>query len=944
MDYTIDSLRKKAKDILRSKSKEDITDVIENIEKLLEDYNIHKIELELQHDELLRTNQVLEKQNQKLEQLFDHAPIGYLILDHDGYILEVNQTGKSILQKDKKTLHRTPFHQYIHPGSQDRFYFHWLALKETGEAQSIDIRLKRENQEVKHFLINSLLYKDSETGKKLVRVSLTDISAVKEAEALRDSERRYRMLFQNMINGLLVLKPYVVENELMDFRFFRANSVFQQLTGTSTQSMDSVPFMHIFPDEGFQILPMLFSTFSENKNQKLENIQLKSGNVVNIYSYIPEKDYVALIFENVTGQKLAEADRLKSDQMLKTVFKILPVGVTITNKQGKIIDLNKASEQMLGIHVKDHIFKDIPRNKWKVVRKDLTPLPQSEYASVLALQKNKIVENVEMGVIKSDGSITWLNVSAAPVPLPDLGVAVVYSDITQRVKAQEETEEKFKNIVQNSTDAIIIVNPKGSIIEWNKGCEIIFDTSRKDAIGQKLWLFLQNVLSPDSPLKKQSETLRRKIKQALVGGKSEWFKNLSEVDIIDKQGNVKTIQSVIFPVRSSYGYLLGLVARDITETKQTEIMLKIAKQKAEEASQAKSLFLANISHEIRTPINAIMGFTEILKEYPLSDVKFKSHLKGIEKSSKALISLINDILDLSRIEAGKMILNPTNFNIRDLIYDVKQIFSLKASEKGIEIITNVSEYVPQWLVMDETRIRQILFNLVGNAVKFTHRGGISIDISCNINFENKNLIDLHMEVADTGIGIDQRNLKTIFEPFYQKNPPGFLKQEGTGLGLSISKRFVEMMNGEISVESEMNRGTRFMIKIPGISVVRDHHSSSKKSPENTFTSENHRDETFAPFDNIQLIRKIFDEVIIQKGSEENAKVFMQEKIWFEFDKISDILGFDEIFSFAKDLIQLSDEHNLINLKLFAQKLQEQAKGYNVIEINRLLSAFESLRQ
>ncbi|MFW6248909.1 MAG: PAS domain S-box protein, partial [Bacteroidota bacterium] len=635
MNYNIESLRKKAKDILRNKTKEDITDVIENIEKLLEDYNIHKIELELQHDELIRTNHILEKQKQKLEQLFDYAPIGYLILDNDGTILEVNQTGKKILQKNQKEFHGIPFHQYIHPASQDRFYFHWRALHETGEPQSTDIRIKTKNQEVNYFLINSIPYQDTDTGQQLVRVSLTDISAVKEAEALRDSERRYRMLFQNMINGLLVLKPYVVDNELHDFRFFRANSVFQQLTGVSTQSMDSVPIMHIFPDEGYQILPMLFNTYLENKNQKIENILLKTGKVVNIYSYIPEKDYVALIFEDVTGQKIAEADRLKSDQMLKTVFKILPVGVAITNKQGQIIDLNQASKQLLGIQKKDHIFKDIPGNKWKVVNKDMTPLPKSEYASVLALKKNKMVENIEVGVVKSEGNITWLNVSAAPVPLPDLGVAVVYSDITQRVKAQEETEEKFKNIVRNSTDAIIIVNPKGSIIEWNKGCEIIFDLSRKEAMGQKLWLFLQNVLSPDSPLKKQSETLKEKIKQALVGGRSEWFKNLSEADIIDKHGNIKTIQSVIFPVKSSYGYLLGMVARDITETKQTEIMLKIAKQKAEEASQAKSLFLANISHEIRTPINAIMGFTEILKEYPLSDVKFKSHLKGIEKSGKA---------------------------------------------------------------------------------------------------------------------------------------------------------------------------------------------------------------------------------------------------------------------------------------------------------------------
>jgi PAS domain S-box-containing protein len=767
-----------------------------------------------------------------------------------------------------------------------------------------------------------------------------------EANLLRDSERRYRLLFKNMINGFLVLKPIFKEGKLTDFHFFRANAAFEKMTGLEAAKMVDCPFKDVFPDKAHQILPMLFETVKQNENQSIENFYLKTDTIVNFYSFIPEEDYVAIIIEDVTAQKNAEAERIKSEQMLKTIFSLLPVGVTVTDESGDIIDCNKASESLLGLKKEEHLIRNFAGKEWKIVRTDLTPMPPEEFASVKALKENRIVENVEMGIVKEEDQVTWINVSAAPIPLPDLGVAIVYSDITERVQAHEESEEKFKNVVQNSTDAIIIVNPEGAIIEWNKGCELIFGIDRKTALSQKVWTFLSNVVAPESPLGINNLFLKENIQHTLRTGDSPWFQSINEAEFIVSGGKRKTIQSSIFPVKSAHGYLLGIVSRDISESKETERMLKLAKEKAEDASQAKSRFLANISHEIRTPLNAIMGFTEILKEFQVDNGRFKDHLSGIEKSSKALMSLINDILDLSRLEAGKMEVSPVALNIRNLIDDVKQIFSLKAEKKGINLYAEVEPCVPVVISMDEVRLRQVLFNLLGNAVKFTEEGSISIDVKTDNYDATKHLTDLIIVVSDTGIGIEEEDMDVIFNPFYQKAHMRIAKQEGTGLGLAISRRFVQMMNGEIKVDSKPGEGTRFSVILHNVSILK---ARTPKTLMEDLPAEINKDknkkqksiEYYESQDFLDLIRK---EIREHSGSEENARKFLDDKIWWEFDKIADILGFEEVKDFAQNLLEIAKNESLTNLASFASKLRDEARAFNVIGINQLLDSFEKLRK
>jgi PAS domain S-box-containing protein len=938
MKYNPETLREKAKELLGQTFAKENHLILNDIEKLVEEYNIHKIELELQQDEIFRVNQELEEKNRRLDDLFENAPLGYFILNSQGLIVEINSTATKLFEKPKELILQKPFNLLVHPSSQDRFYFHWQKIIETKCSGNVEIAMTTGKTESEHFLLNSLPYFDKEQQQWYVRLSATNVSDIKEADVLRDSERRYRLLFKNMINGLLVLKPVAEQGEITDFRFFRANAAFEQITGYISRAMEGASLMHVFPDNGQSIFAFLMETARLKLNQKMVNFHLSNDIFVNLYSFIPEEGYVAMIVEDVTAQMNSEKERLKSEELLQTIFKILPVGVTVTDMHGSIIDCNPASEALLGIKKEQHLVRHLASQSWEIIRTDLSPKPPDEFASVIALRENRIVENVEMGIVKNQAGISWINVSAAPIPLPDMGVAIVYSDITERVNAQEETEEKFKNIIQNSTDAIIIVNQSGAIIEWNKGCELIFGFKRKIAIGQKIWSFMQNILLPDPVMSHESLFSFENITEALKTGESKWFQRINETAIKGLYGKPKILQSVAFPVKSAGGYLLGVVARDISESKETENMLKIAKEKAEEASHIKSQFLANISHEIRTPLNAIMGFTEILKEFPVTDQKFKSHLSGIEKSSKALMALISDILDLSRIEAGKMVINPSSLTIANLVGDVKQIFSLKAEQKGIDFQIIIDDNVPRVVFLDELRLRQILFNLVGNAVKFTQQGYIRVEVSSRRNPDKEKLANITFKVIDSGPGIDLKDMEAIFDPFFQKKTHETAKQEGTGLGLAISRRFAQMMHGEISVDSIKGQGTEFQLLIPDVPIMETPGSSARDAHSN----ENISDLNSTAYK--ELTELIFRELISKFGSHEKANEFLKNQIWSEYDKIADILGFDEVISFTGLLLEISEKNDLQYLKEFGNRLSREAASFNVIEINRMLTSFEVLRQ
>ncbi len=296
---------------------------------------------------------------------------------------------------------------------------------------------------------------------------------------------------------------------------------------------------------------------------------------------------------------------------------------------------------------------------------------------------------------------------------------------------------------------------------------------------------------------------------AWIGGMQGELDSFSvEYRLQTKQEDYIWVQSRGLVLRDAKGSPIRLAGSntDVTERKRFEVELLKARHSAEASSRAKSEFLANMSHEIRTPMNGIIGITDLLMETELTGEQ-REYVEMLKGSADSLLSIINDILDLSKIEAGKFELDTSAFKLRDCIKDVLVIGAVSASKKGLQLTTDIASDVPDSIVGDQGSVKQVLINLVGNAVKFTEKGSVSICVSrqeCGAGW-----ITLHFSVADTGIGIPEEHQRKIFDIFTQADSSTTRKYGGTGLGLSICSRLVQMMKGEIWVESKPGNGSSF---------------------------------------------------------------------------------------------------------------------------------------
>jgi len=381
--------------------------------------------------------------------------------------------------------------------------------------------------------------------------------------------------------------------------------------------------------------------------------------------------------------------------------------------------------------------------------------------------------------------------------------------VAERTSKLEESERKLIGIIDFLPDATLVIDRQGRVIAWNKAMEELTGIKSEKMLGkgdyeysipffgERRPILIDLVLNPDHELEKLYDAFRREGNTLLAETCSRQLKE-SPVYIF-------AAASVLLDTN---GQVVGAIEtlRDITQWKEIEKELIQARCLAEDATKAKSEFLANMSHEIRTPMNGVIGMTGLLLDTPLNSEQ-QEYANTVQTSADALLTIINDILDFSKIEAGKLDFEELDFDLRLTLDEIAELSAIKADEKDIEFANYVHPNVPSLLVGDPGRLRQVLLNLATNAIKFTHEGDVVIEVI--LVSEQPDGAVLQFSVRDTGIGIPEDRLGRLFKSFSQVDGSTTRKFGGTGLGLAISKRLVEMMGGEIGVESEEGKGSNF---------------------------------------------------------------------------------------------------------------------------------------
>ncbi|MCG8471553.1 MAG: response regulator [Desulfobacterales bacterium] len=406
---------------------------------------------------------------------------------------------------------------------------------------------------------------------------------------------------------------------------------------------------------------------------------------------------------------------------------------------------------------------------------------------------------IEYRIVRSDGEVRWVRAEASEVKeFRKTGEVVsligTVQDITER-KINENFLLRLKAAMEQSVDGIAIADLDGVVEFVNPSWAEMHGFRFDELSGVNLDFFHTR--------EQVDATLRVFLKKVMEYGSCE-----GEIAHVTRHGLEFSTWMSSALMEDYDGNPIGVVClcRDITNQKQTEMVLKRAKDEAEAATRAKSAFLANMSHEIRTPMNGVIGMIDILLDTGLTDEQ-RDYAESVKSSADALLILINDILDFSKIEAGKLDIEVIDFNLRTVLEELSDVMAIKAKEKGLDFASLIYENVPVYLKGDPVRLRQILTNLAGNAVKFVERGSIMIRVSLKETFESKSR--LFFEVVDTGIGIHRETLPKLFTSFSQGDASTTRKYGGTGLGLVISQQLTKLMSGNIGVESRIGQGSTF---------------------------------------------------------------------------------------------------------------------------------------
>ena len=724
------------------------------------------------------------------------APIGIYVVQR-GKFCFVNPIFEKINGFTGEELFNSPSLNRVHPDDREDVRENAVrALK--GDSHPYEFRIITKSGDTRWILesVTPVIWE----GEKATLGYFMDITGRKIAEqALEESEIFSSTLLQNAPNPILVINA--------DQSINYVNPALEKLTGfTLPELIGKYPPYPWWIEDDLNNEPDMF-TLLEKKDRVIAEKKCRKKNgeqfwIEIVFSAIKSNHHIKYYLANwvdITERKTFEEALINSEKKYRSLFENSLDPIFITDSDGKFLDVNQSLLDLLGYSKSEILnmkttetFVDIEDQK-KLVKKILLNGGVTNWTTKIYKKDKTIIDCLMSAVVNKD----------------DKGRVISYQGMLRDITKQKQAEENLRKSEARLAQAQKIAHV-GSW-EWLfQTDELIWSDNMYEIYGVDPRTFkptgesIRKMIHPED-----REKWERNFFDIVAGSKPEPI----EHRIIRADGMVRYLHVVEEVRYDSNGQPVSIIGavQDITERKMIDIMLRKAKEAAEAATKAKSEFLAHMSHEIRTPMNAIVGLSHLALKTELQP-KQRDYLLKIQSAANSLLSIINDILDISKIEAGKLKIEKTNFHLSHVLNNVTNLFTIKAQEKGLKLLINVLPEVPLALYGDPLRLGQVLINLLGNAIKFTEAGEIELTVDCISRKENE--ATLKFSVRDTGIGMTEEQQAKLFQPFTQADGSTTRRYGGTGLGLTISKQLIELMGGNIEVKSTPGKGTTFTFYVP----------------------------------------------------------------------------------------------------------------------------------
>jgi len=802
-------------------------------------------------------DETLRKANELVKAVVQASPVAITALDAEGLVRMWNPAAERLFGWSEGETLGGPL-PIVPPEDRD-FHQSICARAMRGETVAIlDLRRKRKDGSWIDVQVSTAPIFDAH-GQIVAHLGvMNDITERKRAEeALKESESRYRRLVG-------AVTDFVCSLELVEGRLVRASygAGCEAVTGYTPEELQRDPNLWVqmvYEEDRPAAVALVESLFRGGDSPVFDIRIVRKDRLIrwvkctSVCRSDTDQRFVSLdiLVSDITEQKLAEKATSERSAHLNALIRHSPVAIVSLDVEGRIALCNPAFEQLFLYSEKELLGRKVDQviasREMADEAKNLTDrVSQGEMVHVTTQRRRR------------DGTLVDVELHGVPLRIDGkiAGTYGLYLDITEHKRAEEKlkryaadleaakivqekhTEELgllveelarerdlLRSLMDNLPDYIFFKDRQSRFIRTNRAhVHALGLSDPTQAIGKTDFDFFpaedaKNYFRDEEQVIQSGQPLIGRIEGArLADGQFRW------------------LSTIKMPLRDTHGRITGLVgiSRDITERMRAEEKLKRyaaeleaardvqaqntrelskafedlgnAKVRAEAASQAKSEFLANMSHEVRTPLNGILGMSELLLDTPLS-AEQSEYLTMLKSSADALLTLVNDILDFSKIEAGKMTLDAIEFKLPESLDDTLKSLAVRASQKGLELACSLSPQVPEYLIGDPGRLRQIILNLVGNGIKFTEKGEVVVQVE--VDSQSENHATLHFTVRDTGIGIPPEKQQIIFGPFEQADGSTTRRYGGTGLGLAITSHLVKLMGGRIWVESTPGQGSNF---------------------------------------------------------------------------------------------------------------------------------------